>query len=40
MAALEDQDWDYESCKMTREDELVILEVSSKAELLLYLTDR
>jgi hypothetical protein len=32
-----DQDRDYESCKMIREDELVILEVSIRVELLLYL---
>jgi hypothetical protein len=37
MATRRDQDWDYESCKMMREDELVILEVSFGAELLLFL---
>lgn len=37
MAPLEDQDWDYESCKMMREDELVILEVSTRLELFLSL---
>jgi hypothetical protein len=36
MATRRDQDRDYESCKMMREDELVILEVSIRVELLLF----
>jgi hypothetical protein len=37
MAPRGDPDRDYEACKMMREDELVILEVSIRLKLLLFL---